>query len=160
MAKTSQMTTEMDEQATAQSDTTAPSVENAWGVAMTEEGLPPILQGRNNTTQQVSFLRTRIKHSDPGLTTKIGVLPRGAFIKRIMVYTITDFEDVTATLGKEPYGDDYGDIDLLQTINGDMYIPMEERDVSLDAEKTIYMTRDKQSSTGEAEVIVEFYTNC
>ncbi|WP_254473881.1 hypothetical protein [Bartonella sp. B1098] len=145
MAENPTITTETDE-----------SVES---VAMIDEGLPPVLQGRNNCTQQVSFLRSRVKCTDQGLITKIGVLPRGAFIKSIKVYTITDFEDVTATLGKEPHGDDYGDINLLQTINGDMYIAMEEREVPLEAENAIYMTRDKKSTKGEAEVIVEFYTN-
>ncbi len=143
----------------AENPTTTETDESVESVAMIDEGLPPVLQGRNNCTQQVSFLRSRVKCTDQGLITKIGVLPRGAFIKSIKVYTITDFEDVKATFGKEPHGDDYGDINLLQSVNGDMYIAMEERDVPLEAEKTIYMTRDKKSTKGEAEVIVEFYTN-
>ncbi|EJF79416.1 hypothetical protein MCO_00982 [Bartonella sp. DB5-6] len=126
---------------------------------MTDEGLPPILQGRNNSTQQVSFLRARVKCTDQGLITKIGILPRGAFIKSIKFYAMTDFEGVTATFGKEPHGDDYGKNKLSQSSDGNVYIPMEERDVPLEAENTIYMTRDKQSTKGDVEVIVEFYTN-
>ncbi|ATP12423.1 hypothetical protein BHOIPH791_12390 [Bartonella henselae] len=128
-------------------------------VGMTDEGLPPVLQGRNNSTQQVSFLRARVKCTDQGLITKIGVLPRGAFIKSIKIYAMTDFEDVTATFGKEPHGNDYGDVGLTQSTDSNVYIPMEERDVPLEVENTIYMTRDKKSSKGDVEVIVEFYTN-
>ncbi|USP02853.1 hypothetical protein [Bartonella taylorii] len=128
-------------------------------VEMADEGLPPVLQGRNNSTQQVSFLRARVKCTDQGLVTKIGVLPRGAFIKSITAYPMEDFEDVKATFGKEPHGNDYGDVGLTQSTDGNLYIPMEERDVPLEAENTIYMTRDKQSTKGDAEVIVEFYTN-
>ncbi len=128
-------------------------------VEMADEGLPPVLQGRNNSTQQVSFLRARVKCTDQGLVTKIGVLPRGAFIKSITAYPMEDFEDVKATFGKEPHGNDYGDVGLTQSTDGNLYIPMEERDVPLEAENAIYMTRDKQSTKGDAEVIVEFYTN-
>lgn len=148
MAKTSPNTTEPGE-----------SVETVESVAMIDEGLPPVLQGRNNCTQQVSFLRSRVKCTDQGLITKIGVLPRGAFIKSITAYTMEDFEDVTATFGKEPHGNDYGDVDLTQSTDGNLYLPMEIRDVPLEAEKTIYMTRDKKSAKGDTEVIVEFYTN-
>ncbi|WP_273754503.1 hypothetical protein [Bartonella sp. MM73XJBT.G] len=141
---------------TQQPDETVEPVET---IGMIDEGLPPILQGRNNCTQQISFLRSRVKCTDQGLITKIGVLPRGAFIKSITAYTIEDFEDVTATFGKEPHGNDYGDVGLTQSIDGNLYISMEERDVPLEAENAIYMTRDKKSTTGDAEVIVEFYTN-
>ncbi|WP_375639634.1 hypothetical protein [Bartonella sp. MM55XZML] len=135
------------------------TVETVETVEMTDEGLPPVLQGRNNSTQQVSFLRARVKCTDQGLITKIGVLPRGALIKRIQVYTMTDFEDVKVIFGKEPNGNDYGETKLLQSYTGNVPLPMEERDVPLEAENTIYMTRDKQSTKGDAEVIVEFYTN-
>ncbi len=148
MAKTSPNTTEPVE-----------TVETVESVGMIDEGLPPVLQGRNNYTQQVSFLRSRVKCTDQGLITKIGVLPRGAFIKSITAYTMEDFEDVAATFGKEPHGNDYGDVGLTQSTDGNVYIPMEERDVPLEAENAIYMTRDKKSTTGDAEVIVEFYTN-
>ncbi|WP_375660177.1 hypothetical protein [Bartonella sp. CL74QHWL] len=134
-------------------------VETVETVGIIDEGLPPVLQGRNNSTQQVSFLRARVKCTDQGLITKIGVLPRGAFIKSITAYTMEDFEDVTATFGKEPHGNDYGDVGLRQSTDGNLYLPMEERDVPLEAESTIYMTRDKKSTKGDAEVIVEFYTN-
>ncbi|WP_375630881.1 MULTISPECIES: hypothetical protein [unclassified Bartonella] len=134
-------------------------VETIETIGMTDEGLPPVLQGRNNSTQQVSFLRACVKCTDQGLITKIGVLPRGAFIKSITAYTMEDFEDVKATFGKEPHGNDYGDVWLRQSTDGNVYIPMEERDVPLEAENTIYMTRDKKSTKGDAEVIVEFYTN-
>ncbi|WP_375658724.1 hypothetical protein [Bartonella sp. MR30HLJHH] len=135
------------------------TVETVETVGMIDEGLPPVLQGRNNSTQQVSYLRARIKCTDQGLITKIGVLPRGAFIKSITVYPMEDFEDVKATFGKEPHGNDYGGVWLRQSTDGSLYIPMEERDVPLEAENTIYMIRDKQSTKGDAEVIVEFYTN-
>ncbi|QEE09250.1 putative genomic island protein [Bartonella kosoyi] len=134
-------------------------VETVETVGMIDEGLPPPLQGRNNCTQQVSFFRARVKCTDQGLITKIGVLPRGAFIKSIKVYAMEDFEDVTATFGKEPHGDDYGTKALTQNTDGNVYVPMEVRDVPLEAENTIYMTRDKKSTKGDAEVIVEFYTN-
>ncbi|WP_375610774.1 MULTISPECIES: hypothetical protein [unclassified Bartonella] len=137
----------------------AEPVETVETVGMTDEGLPHVLQGRNNCTQQVSYLRARVKCTDQGLITKIGVLPRGAFIKSITAYPMEDFEDVKATFGKEPHGNDYGDIGLTQYSNSDLYLPMKERDVSLEAESTIYMTRDKKSTKGDAEVIVEFYTN-
>ncbi|WP_375643990.1 hypothetical protein, partial [Bartonella sp. AP83NXGY] len=88
------------------------TVETVETVGIIDEGLPPVLQGRNNSTQQVSFLRARIKCTDQGLITKIGVLPRGAFIKSITAYTMEDFEDVTATFGKEPHGNDYGQTNL------------------------------------------------
>nr|WP_142416428.1 hypothetical protein [Bartonella massiliensis] len=138
----------------------SPSIqENDETVAMIDEGLPPILQGRNNCTQQVSFCRARVQCTDQGLITKIGVLPRGAFIKSITAYVIEDFEDVTANFGKEPYGNDYGETNLSQSNDGNLYIPAETRDVPLEFENAIYMTRDKKSTKGEAEVIVEFYTN-
>ncbi|WP_317992924.1 hypothetical protein [Bartonella gliris] len=148
MAEKSLITQEPDE-----------TVETVETVGMIDEGLPPVLQGRNNSTQQVSFLRARVKCTDQGLITKIGVLPRGAFIKSITAYVMTDFEDVTATFGKEPHGNDYGDVRLTQSTNSNLYLPMEERDVPLEAENAIYMTRDKKSTKGDAEVIVEFYTN-
>ncbi|VEJ45285.1 hypothetical protein [Bartonella vinsonii] len=134
-------------------------VEIVETVGMTDEGLPPVLQGRNNSTQQVSFLRARVKCTDQGLITKIGVLPRGAFIKSITAYIITDFENVTAKFGKAPHGNDYGDVELTQSTDGNVFLAMEQRDVPLEAENTIYMTRNKQSTKGDAEVIVEFYTN-
>lgn len=128
-------------------------------VGMIDEGLPPILQGRNNCTQQVSFLRARVKYTDQGLITKIGVLPRGAFIKSIKVYVIKEFDMTTAVIGKEPNSNDYGDTSLLTPSIDEILIPIEVRDVPLEVENTIYMTRDKKSTKGEAEVIVEFYTN-
>ncbi|GAA5105547.1 hypothetical protein [Bartonella jaculi] len=148
MAENSTITTENDEIS-----------EAVEPVAMIDEGLPPVLQGRNNCTQQVSFLRSRVKCTDQGLITKIGVLPRGAFIKSIKVYAVTNFEDVTAIFGKEPHSNDYGTSGLSQFSDGNVYVPMEVRDVPLEAENTIYMTRDKKSTKGDAEVIVEFYTN-
>lgn len=134
-------------------------VETVETVGMIDEGLPPPLQGRNNCTQQVSFFRARVKCTDQGLIMKIGVLPRGAFIKSITAYIMEDFEDVTATFGKEPHGNDYGQTNLSQSYDGNLYLPVEERDVPLEAENAIYMTRDKKSTKGDAEVIVEFYTN-
>ncbi|EJF98631.1 hypothetical protein MEI_00201 [Bartonella vinsonii subsp. arupensis Pm136co] len=154
MAEKSLITQEPDETVE-----TVEIVEIVETVGMTDEGLPPVLQGRNNSTQQVSYLRARVKCTDQGLITKIGVLPRGAFIKSITAYVITDFEDVTAKFGKAPNNNDYGDVGLTQSYDGNVYIPIEERDVPLESEKTIYMTRDKKSTEGDAEVIVEFYTN-
>ncbi|EJF87327.1 MULTISPECIES: hypothetical protein [Bartonella] len=135
------------------------TIEPIETVGMIDEGLPPPLQGRNNCTQQVSFLRARIKCTDQGLITKIGVLPRGAFIKSIKIYAVEFFEDVTATFGKEPHGNDYGQLSFSQPYNSNVDIPMEERDVPLEAENAIYVTRNKKSSKGDVEVIVEFYTN-
>ncbi|WP_102830644.1 hypothetical protein [Bartonella bovis] len=128
-------------------------------IETTDEGMPPVLQGRDIHTQQVSFFRSHIQASDPGLTTSVGVLPRGAFIKSITVYTLTDFEGATATIGKKPGGSDYGTQVLGEEGVKELELPLKARSVPLQFENTIYVTRDKKSSKGDAEIIVEFYTN-
>ncbi|WP_273759651.1 hypothetical protein [Bartonella sp. ML70XJBT.G] len=128
-------------------------------VGMSDEGLPSVLQGRNNTTQQVSFLRARIKHTDQGLVTKIGVLPRGAFLKDITIYTLKDFDLTNVVFGKTIHGDEYGKATLFSPNVDHLLLPIEIRDVPQDTEQLIYMTQETKSSKGEAEVIVEFYTN-
>ncbi|WP_455480480.1 hypothetical protein V3564_04925 [Bartonella sp. B12(2025)] len=128
-------------------------------VGMTDEGMPLILQGRDVYTQQVSFLRARVKYTDRGLTTQIGILPRDAFIKSVTVYTLTDFGGATAKFGKEPKNSDYGTAKLAAAGVEELELSLTERSIPLEVETTIYMTRDKRSTKGDAEVIVEFYTN-
>ncbi|MGL2349667.1 hypothetical protein ACOWKN_06245 [Helicobacter pylori] len=128
-------------------------------VETTDEGMPPVLQGRNVHTQQVSFFRALLQASDPGLTRSVGVLPRGALIKSITIYTLTDFEGATIMIGKKPGGSDYGSQVLEEEDVKEIAVPLKARRVPLEFENTIYVTRDKQSSKGAAEIIVEFYTN-
>ncbi|WP_455476582.1 hypothetical protein [Bartonella sp. B41] len=74
-----------------------PIVRPSSGIsAMTDEGMPLILQGCNTHTQKVNVFRARVKYTDRGLVTKIGTLPQDAFIKSITVYTLTDFGGATA----------------------------------------------------------------
>ncbi|OPB31562.1 hypothetical protein [Bartonella sp. AR 15-3] len=129
------------------------------GAETTDDGMPIALQGRNLHTQQVSFFRTRIKHTDRGLTTQVGILPRDAFIKSISVYTLSDFNGATAKFGKKPHDSDYGTATLATSGVEELDLPLTVRNVPLEFENTIYVTRDKTSTQGEAEVIVEFYTN-
>lgn len=128
-------------------------------VETTDDGMPIVLQGRNIHTQQVSFLRTRIKYTDHGLTTKVGTLPRGSLIKSITVYTLTDFSGATAKFGKKPSGSDYGKATLASAGVEELDLPLTVRSVPLEFENTIYVTRDKKSTQGDADIIVEFYTN-
>lgn len=152
--------TEIDERAAQRTAPSEPSTPSTPSVAMTKEGLPPILQGRYNCTQQVSFLRARIKHTDRGLVRKIGVLPRGAFLKSITIYILKDFEITNVVFGKTIHGEEYGKATLFSPNVDHLLFPnMEILDVPRNAEQPIYMTRDIKSSTGEAEVIVEFYTD-
>ncbi|WP_455466913.1 hypothetical protein [Bartonella sp. B39] len=132
---------------------------SAGTVGVTDEGMPLILQGCNSHTQQVSFLRARVKYTDRGLTTKIGVLPRDSLIKGITVYTLTDFGGATAKFGKEPNSSDYGSATLATAGVEELKLPLLARNVPLEVENTLYMTRDKKSTKGDVEVIVEFYTN-
>ncbi|ENN93991.1 hypothetical protein [Bartonella vinsonii] len=132
---------------------------DASTIIMTDEGMPFILQGCDSSTQQVSFLRARVKYTDSGLTTQIGTLPRDAFLKSITIYTLSDFGGATAKFGKEPNGSDYGTAKLAAAGVEELELSLPVRNVPLEVENTIYMTRDKKSTKGDAEVIVEFYTN-
>ncbi|WP_375703919.1 hypothetical protein, partial [Bartonella sp. AD13SXNS] len=76
------------------------------------EGLPQPLQGRNLVTQQVSFFRLNISHKEKRLTTKIGILPRGALITSIKAFVKTAFSEAKLKIGSTYGGNEFGEKDI------------------------------------------------
>lgn len=123
------------------------------------EKMPIPLEGRNNTTQQVSFIRRDISHKETDLEAKIGVLPRGAVITSMKAYVRLGFPAAKLKLGKAWGSAEYGEKDIKDKGIQD-YTPTDSKlFVPLTEELHIYGKRDKATTAGDLTVIIKFIQN-
>lgn len=126
---------------------------------MAVDKLPTALEGRNLTTQQVSFIRRDISAKEKNLSVRVGILPRGAVITSIKCYVRDIFSDAKLKLGSSEGGQEYGEKEIKTKGIQDYTLSDSKFFVPLDKETSIFAKRDKSTASGECSVIITFVAN-
>lgn len=127
---------------------------------MAADKLPDALVGRNNHSQEVSFLRANLKHDNKKVGVLMGVLPRGAIILSCQAFTKAVMADAKVQIGHSSGAKDICELEVkavgvkTHTFTEDkMFVPK-------DSEWPVYATLDKDNlQSGEAVVILEYVTD-
>lgn len=124
------------------------------------EKLPDLVIGRDNTTQQVSFFRVNMDHSNKKVPVLVGALPKNAVMTNVSAYTKTALSETKVQLGTKPGGKEICELEVKAIGVKSHTFTEDKMFVPKDSEVTLYATLDKDTATaGEFVLVVEFVTD-